>query len=212
MGGAGRSYSTWVGRGLLDHVAGPEGPALHWQGTGTREAQQAGCVLVGRGCWECMVGPVGPILHGQGVGTRSLWWGGHFQLLTRGVWVLGALGMAGRARSMLVGCWEHAVRLTPRGRCAGTRSTGQGQQVLLHMGGGGCWEHIAGLAGIPGFQGWGGGGVVPGMLCSLISDGQGIFYSGPTLLSPPPKNRCLISPGWDLLPGSLCHGFPLPSP
>jgi len=42
---------------------------------------------------------------------------------------------------------------------------------------------------------------------------QGVFYGSPPLLLFPPQHWHLVSPvGPDLLPGSLCYGFPLPSP
>ena len=48
---------------------------------------------------------------------------------------------------------------------------------------------------------------------SVLSVVQGVFYGGPPLLLSPPQHWCLVSPAVPaLLPGSLCYGFPLPSP
>ena len=48
---------------------------------------------------------------------------------------------------------------------------------------------------------------------STLTGAQGVFYGGPPLLLSPPQHWCLVSPvDPDLLPGSLCCGFPLSSP
>ena len=48
---------------------------------------------------------------------------------------------------------------------------------------------------------------------SVLAVAQGVFYGGLPLLFSPPQHWCLVSPvGPALLPGSLCCGFPLPSP
>ena len=74
----------------------------------------------------------------------------------------------------------------------------------------GCWELVAVSAGPPGHTVV---YVAPGMLHSLRSGGQGVFYVGLPLLLSLSQQRHLVSPvGLDLLLGSLCCGFPLPSP
>ena len=53
----------------------------------------------------------------------------------------------------------------------------------------------------------------PSWQASGLTGAQGIFYGSPLLLPSPPQHWHLVSPvGPDLLPGSLCCGFPLPSP
>ena len=77
------------------------------------------------------------------------------------------------------------------------------------------WGQSAGMAGSfwPGLHGVGEGGCA-GKLCSaswlasMHSGAQGFFYGGPPLLLSPYQHWHLVSPA----PGSLCCGFPLPSP
>ena len=70
----------------------------------------------------------------------------------------------------------------------------------------------------PGKQGRGGGMCWEALFsaswqASMQDGAQGLVYGGPCLLLSPPQHWCFISlEGPDLLPCSLCCGFPLPSP
>ena len=81
----------------------------------------------------------------------------------------------------------------------GARSTQGCQQGQIHAGGVQVPGRSAQLSAI-----W---------WASVHTGAQGVFYGGlPLLLSPSQQWRLASPAGLDLLPGSLCLGFPLPIP